>query len=490
MLVSFLIIVPILAAISSLLVKKKTIVLECVTAAAVLIEFISVISIVLRVADTGDYVASDYFRVDPLGAIVLLIIATVGLCVSFYSISYLRQEVIKEIIGFHRVRQYFVLLHLFLLAMFFAVMSTNPIMMWIAVEATTLSTAFLISFYNKASAMEAAWKYLIINSVGLMLGFFGTLLFFTPVLSLHGAEVVRWDTMLASAGSFNPFLSKVAFIFILVGYGTKMGLVPMHTWLPDAHSKAPVPISSLLSGVLLNVAFLAILRFKLITDHATGAAFSQNLLIFFGLVSIIVAAFIIFIQKNYKRLLAYSSIEHMGIMALGFGFGGIGVFASLLHMIYHSLAKSILFLSAGNIFLKYSSTKIVNVRGALSALPMTSVAFLIGFLAITGVPPFGLFLTETYILLAGMAEHPVLVSLALLALVLVFSGFLKHIHAMVLSKKDAEIPSGEFGIGTLAPLAVLVIFLILLGFFIPAPLDTLLHSVASMYSGAANTGIK
>ena len=361
-------------------------------------ELTATVIAVAAVVKNGSYASAVYFSIDSLGAILLILVAVIGFIVSWYSVGYLKAEVAKNIIGFSRVRQYFILLHLFLFAMFFAIITPNPIMMWIAIEATTLSTAFLISFYNKPSAMEAAWKYLILNSVGLLLGFFGTLLFLYPSLQAGQEGLITWHSIRANVAGFDPFVVKIAFIFILIGYGTKMGLVPMHTWLPDAHSKAPVPISGLLSGVLLNIAFLAILRFKSVVDLAVGRDFSQELLIFFGIVSILVSAFIIFIQKNYKRLLAYSSIEHMGVMALGFGFGGLGASAALLHMIYHSLAKSLLFLSSGHIFLKYSSTKILLVKGVMSVLPLTGVSFIIGFLAITGIPPFGIFITEFSIL--------------------------------------------------------------------------------------------
>lgn len=255
----------------------------------------------------------------------------------------------------------------------------------------------------------------------------------------------------------------------------------MHTWLPDAHSKAPVPISGLLSGVLLNVAFLAILRYKFIVDKATGTEFSSSLLIFFGIISIMISAFIIFIQKNYKRLLAYSSIEHMGIVALGFGFGGLGIFASLLHMIYHSLAKSLLFLTSGNIFLKYSSTKIAKVGGVMNVLPVTSVIFIMGFLAITGVPPFGIFLTEIYILSAGVAQHPVVTVLALLSFILVFAGFLKHVTAMIFGKTPDGISQGEAGRGTMIPLVILAAILIILSFALPELIQKLINSAASRY---------
>jgi hydrogenase-4 component F len=292
---------------------------------------------------------------------------------------------------------------------------------------------------------------------------------------------VDWQTLLNNAGNLNPAIARMAFIFILIGYGTKMGLAPMHTWLPDAHSKAPVPISSLLSGVLLNVAFLAILRFKLIVDTAIGSHFSQDLLLFFGVLSILVAAFIILIQKNYKRLLAYSSIEHMGIVALGFGFGSVGIFMALLHMIYHSLAKAALFLSSGNIFLKYSSTKIAKVKGALATLPITGGLFLLGFLAITGVPPFGIFLTEFYILSAGISAHPFIIVTILFALALIFIGFLRHITAMVFGDSPEEVTQGETDKWLIFSPALLIVILIIMGFFLPQFIKELINSAASLY---------
>ncbi len=470
---------PLLAAILSFLAKTKTKLIGIVAIFAALIELVSGFIVVTQVLRNGTSAATAFFAVDCLGAVLVLVLSVVGLMASWYSVAYLRAEMEKQIIGLGRFRQYFVLLHLFLMAMFLAVTTTSPIVMWIAIEATTLSTAFLISFYNKPTAMEAAWKYLMINSVGLLLGFFGTLLFMAPAISHNFAD---WHSLVFNASLMDPAIVKIAFVFILVGYGTKMGLVPMHTWLPDAHSKAPVPISSLLSGVLLNVAFFAILRFKLVTDAAVGQAFSQNLLIIFGALSIVIAALIIFVQKNYKRLLAYSSIEHMGIMALGFGFGGIGIFGATLHMVYHSLAKSLLFLSSGNIFLKYSSTKIVNVKGVLKVLPVSGVIFFIGFLAITGTPPFSLFLTKIYILSAGMSTHPVIAISALLSFALVFAGFLKHATSMLFGEPQKDISAGEKGLGTVLPPIILVLLLLILSFYIPAPLKSLINSIVATYS--------
>lgn len=474
------IIVPLIASLLSLFSRKSLKFLNFIAICASIFELLASILVTASVIDNGIYTLDGYLSVDALGVIIMMLVAIVGSIVGWYSIGYLKAEVEKEIIGFHRVRQYFVLMHLFLLAMFFAITTTNPILTWIAIEATTLSTAFLISFYNKPSAMEAAWKYLIINSVGLLLGFFGTLLFLYPTIQSGFHGLSSWSMLLGNATALDPFVAKIAFIFVLIGYGTKVGLVPMHTWLPDAHSKAPAPISSLLSGVLLNVAFLAILRFKLLVDVAVGASFSQNILIFSGIVSIVVVSFIIFGQNNYKRMLAYSSIEHMGIIALGFGFGGIGAFAALLHMVYHSLAKSMMFLSAGNIFLKYSSTKIKNIRGLLSVLPITSILFIIGFLMLTGVPPFGIFITEFSILLAGIQTHPVVVIIALLAIALVFVGFLRHMSLMTFGANEF-VSKGENSLWTITPIIVIVILLIFLSFFIPLDMRSLLQSATVNY---------
>ncbi|HUX35529.1 MAG TPA: proton-conducting transporter membrane subunit [Candidatus Paceibacterota bacterium] len=478
----FIILIPLLASIISVSVKKSTKTLNTAAISASLAELASALYIAASVAKNGAYSFTPYISVDSLGSILLLIVAAVGAAASWYSTGYLRAEVSKEIIGFRRVRQYFSLLHLFLFAMFFAIMTTNPILMWISIEATTLSTAFLISFYNKPSAMEAAWKYLVINSVGLLLGFFGTLLLMYPA-SKAGAGLVSWHTLLAGASGMDPFIAKMAFIFIIIGYGTKVGLVPMHTWLPDAHGKAPVPVSSLLSGVLLNVALLAILRFKVVVDAAVGQSFSRELLIFFGALSIVVASFIILTQKNYKRLLAYSSIEHMGIATLGFGFGGAGTFAAILHMIYHSLTKSILFLSSGNIFLKYSSTKIAKVKGALKALPITGILFIIGFLSITGIPPFGIFFTEFSILAAGIKNYPMIVILVLVAMVVAFIGFLESVVGMMFGESSEEIAveKEKTMSSTIAPIIILVAILMVISVFVPPALKTLITSASLTY---------
>lgn len=469
-----------MAAAVSIIAKRRGII-EFVTIVAAVIALALALFIAMTSADIGTYTAIALFSADAMSMIMMLIIAVVGFGATVYSVKYLQQEIAKQIIGFTRVKQYFVLLNLFILAMFLAVTANSPILAWIAVEVTTLSTAFLISFYNKPSSMEAAWKYLIINSVGLLLGFFGTLLYFTSIGDSNSYGFVSWQTLAATATQLDPVIVKIAFMFVLIGYGTKVGLAPMHTWLPDAHSKAPAPVSALLSGVLLNVAFLIILRFKTITDVVVGASFSQNLLILFGTLSIVIAGLIIITQTSYKRLLAYSSIENMGLIALGFGFGGLGVFASTVHMIYHALVKSAIFFLSGNFLLKFHSAKINNVRGALQALPVTSTLFFIGFFVITGAPPFGIFFTKISILAAGMSTYPSAVVFILLVMALLFIGFLKHITAMIFGEKPTEIVAGEGSIWLIIPALVFLAIVFYLSFHLPSFLSTLINQAVAQY---------
>lgn len=469
-----------IATISSLVLKRRVLI-EAVTITASSVALVSSILIALKVSSDGVYKLSSFFTVDALSAIVMIVIGFIGFAATIYSLQYLRQETSKEIIGFTRVKQYFVLLNLFLMAMFLAISASSPIFAWIAIEATTLSTAFLISFYNKPSTIEAAWKYLIINSIGLLFGFFGTILYFTAFESTSEIGLVTWQLLSSNAIYLDPLLAKVAFIFVLIGYGTKVGLVPMHTWKPDTYSKAPAPLGALLSGALLPVAFVMILKFKDITDSVVGADFTQQLLIVFGALSVAVAALILFNAQNYKRLLAYSSIEHAGIMALGFAFGGIAIYAAVLHLIYHSCIKASLFFASGNIMLTYNSAKIYNVRGALSVIPITSAIFILGALAITGTPPFGMFFTKMYILTAGMEHYPVITVIVLFFMAIVFIGFLKHLTAMFFGKTPEGIHARGLSMWLMIPPFFFLIIMIILSFYIPPFLSDLINDVVSQY---------
>lgn len=463
------------------LFAKRRVFIELFSIVASLIVLYESILLALKVSTYGAITPFNIFLVDSLGAIILLLVSSLYFVTMIYSVQYIRQETRKNIIGFTRVRQYFVLLNLFLLAMFLAIVANSPIFAWISIEATTLSTAFLISFYNKPSAIEGAWKYLIINSIGLLLGFFGTLLYFTSVRALGESGLVNWQMLMANAMQLDPIIAKTAFVFVLVGFGTKVGLVPMHTWKPDAYSKAPNPVGALLSGALMPIAFSIILRFKAITDNVVGPQFSQVLLIYFGILSIVVASLIILNAKNYKRLLAYSSIENAGIVAFGFGLGGLGIFAAILHLVYHSLVKGILFFSSGNILLKFNSARINNIKGALKTIPITSALFIAGFLIVTGMPPFGIFLTKMQILSEGMRNYPVLSFVALFFMTFVFIGFLKHVTSMFFSDKSDDIEIGESSIWLLIPPIILIITLIILSFYIPPFILILLNDIVRHY---------
>jgi hydrogenase-4 component F len=443
-----------------------------------LISFLLSVDVLSMVAAGENVSFTHFLRIDAIGAWFLLIVSGIGLAAAAHSLGYLREEVRKGIIGLRRVRQYYILFSIFLFAMLLAVSANYPILMWIAIEMTTLSTVFLISFYHKPASTEAAWKYLMINSLGLLLGLLGVMLFFSfPEGGVRGFD---WESIrLAAKDGLSPVAAKIAFVCIFVGYGTKVGFAPMHTWLPDGHSKAPAPISALMSGVLLNVAFLAILRFSVVVKAAGAGEFVTNIFLFFGFFSVALSAFIMFVQKNYKRLLAYSSIDNMGLMALGFAFGGAGTFAALLHTLYHALLKSILFLAAGNIFVKYGSTKIRYVSGVFRALPVTGVIFFGAFLALSGLPPFGMFFTKMLILSAGFSAHPLLVVMLFLLLAVVFFGFFRQVSALCFGAVPEGIVPGESGVFLTAPIVLLSVVFIILCLTIPPSLHEVLNQATT-----------
>lgn len=471
--------IPLLASIIvGLLGKTKTVIAEYVTMTSTTAAFVVSGYFAWQVALQGKISFGDYFALDAISALVLLIIAFVGMNVALYSAGYLNEEMRKGIIGPSRVWQYHVLLNAFLFAMFLAVTTTNPIIMWVSIEATTLTTAFLVSFYNKPSALEAALKYVIVNSVGLLIGFFGVVILLSAAARGMGNVLLDWDSLRTYALGIDPLTAKIAFIFILVGFGTKVGLVPMHTWLPDAHSKAPAPISALLSGVLLNVAFLAILRFKSIIDITLGVTFASNLLLFFGLASVFLVAFTIISQGHYKRLLAYSSVENMGVAAVGVGLGGLAAYGAALHLLFHSLAKSLLFLSSGSIFVKYHSTHIAKVRGVFRVMPLTGTFFFLGVLTVVGMPPFAIFTSKLAILTQAMMVRPYVAGLLLFLFGLIFVGFMRHASMMLFGNPPEGIEEGELKSQTVIPLAVLMFTIVYLSFFMPAPLLHLIKQAA------------
>jgi hydrogenase-4 component F len=353
--------------------------------------------------------------------------------------------------------------------------------MWVAVEATTLACAPLLYFNHNARSIEATWKYLLIGSVGIALALFGT--FFLAYAALRaglGTSLFFADLVREAPRLSRPWL-HAAFVLLFVGYGTKMGLAPMHTWKPDAYGEAPGIVGTLLAGALTSCAFLALLRFYQIVAAGGEAAFARQLMIGIGLLSMAVAGVFMARQRDYKRMLAYSSVEHMGILVLGVGIGGAGVYGALLHLANNAITKGVLFLSAGNIHRAYGSKSIDDVRGALRRLPFSGALFLAGFFAVTGSPPFAPFLSEFTIVRAAMTSgHAVVGGLFLVMLAIVFIGMGGAVLAVTQGEPPPSEPEGfRDRFGTVAPIALLMVVVVLLGVYLPAPLNALLRNAAA-----------
>jgi hydrogenase-4 component F len=427
---------------------------------------------------TGFIAAADgLLRADALSAFMIMVITMLAAIAAVYALGYIRAEL--KSLPLPRVQLFFALFHLFIFTMLLAVITDNLGVMWVAIEGTTLATVFLVNFHNTPTSLEAAYKYLILSSIGIALAFIGTVLMYYAATAQAGEVAVHWSSLHAAAASLDPQVVRLAFAFILIGYGTKAGLAPMHTWLPDAHSEAPAPISALMSGVLLNVGLYALLRFKAIVDLTVGGDFAATWLMGFGLLSLVVAAIFLLTQRNYKRMLAYSSVEHMGLICLGLGFGGYwGVLGALLHVINHALSKSLLFMLSGNILLKYHTTDIGQVRGLLRSAPLTGGAFLVGTLALIGLPPFGPFLSEFIIFRAGLAGDTAWAAVAGVGLlVVVFAGMLGSLNGMLYGPAPDHLRPGDTLKWPLLPLSINFVLLLILGLTMPPALVEFLNQV-------------
>ena len=425
---------------------------------------------------TDQPLSSEWIGLDPAGKLVLLLVSTIYLITSFYLAGYLR---------YHPQRQnrIFVTCLLCLLGtMTLITWSRHLGVMWVAIETTALCTAPLIYFNKTPRSIEATWKYLLIGFVGIALALLGT--FFLAYSALHAG---MQPTLVLSELLHNaPQLSKpwlhAAFVLMLIGYGTKMGLAPMHTWKPDAYGEAPGAVGTLLAGCVTSCAFLCILRIYQVCSAAGDFAFMSPMLLFMGLLSMAVAGVFMVGQHDYKRMLAYSSVEHMGILILGLGLGVPALFGTLLHLFNNGLTKGILFMSAGNIHRSFASTSTDVVRGALRRLPVSAALFLTGFLAITGSPPFGPFISEFSILNAGFASGHFLASGLFLAfLLIIFVGMGATVLLVVQGCEPESAPRTAYreGFLTIVPPVLLLGLVLILGLHIPAPLNNLLHSAVT-----------
>ncbi len=448
-----------------------------------------------------------FLYADPLSGFFLLTVSGVTLLAALGSISYIGAQEDSGDLSSFQVRLYFTFFGLFAALMLASLETGNLGLLFVLVEASTLASAALVGLEGHARSLEAAWKYVIISSLGVTIALAGTLFLFYSASALHpGSNLgLTWPYLLAHAAALAPQSLRLAFLLAVVGYGTKVGLAPMHTWLPDAHAEAPSPASAMLSAALLNTGMYAIIRFLAIAHARLGATYPRAVLMSFGFASIVIGALFMVRKGNFKRLFAYSSVEHMGIIAVALGFGGtLGLYGALLQVLNHALAKAVLFLTGGDVSLRYKTREAARVSGLLAAVPVTGGALLLASFAVLGSPPFGVFLAELTIVRAGFAEVSPVFPLLLLALLgVAFFAFARTVTAMVTGDPPAGEARGRPGAQqaagantaadaaatyhprswrlavAAAPLVLGLAALLVLGLWIPAGLDAVLtHSAA------------
>ena len=422
----------------------------------------------------------ELLRADALSALLALCVSGAGALAAWLGPGLGRDEEYDAA----QARRFRVFGSLFTGTMLLAVTANNVGIMWVAIEATTITSALLIPLHVTKQSVEASWKYVLIGSVGVALAFVGTILAYFDFVSLVGREpgALNWTVLVARAPALHPEVMQLAFVFLLVGYGTKAGLAPMHTWLPDAHSEAPTPLSAMMSGVLLAVAMYAVVRWEAVVNAAVGTGFTDALFLILGLLSLGIAALSLVVQRNYKRLLAYSSVEHTGLVCVGLALGPLGTFAAMLHLVNHALAKTMTFFLAGRVQRRYGSTEIDRVAGLLTVMPWTGTLFAAGMLAIAGLPPFGLFISELALVRAGFAAgRPWAMGLVLLFLVVAFVAVVGHLNRMLYGRPPAGVAEGEGGDAwALVPLGACAAVLVALGLVLPAPLVGLLDRIVEI----------
>lgn len=443
----------------------------------------------LKVARGAEVTAlGGFLRADALSAVVIGLTAFVSLVCAIYAVGYFRRDYAEGRITEAQLRHYYVLTPLFVSAMLLAPMADNLGVMWVAIESTTLASVLLVTFYNQKTSFEAGWKYIIIGSVGISLALFGTVVTYSSavrVLPEHSHEGMSWSFLAGIADKFDPRAMRLAFVLIVLGYGTKAGLAPMHTWKPDAYAEAPVPAATLLGAGFINCAIYAIMRFDVLAEKCLGHEFPGRMLAGFGVGSILLAAPFVLVQRNFRRLLAYSSIDHAGIMVAALGFGGrLGALGAVLHMLFHGVTKPLLFFSAGNTEQHFKTPYFWKVRGVIHALPWTGGLFLLAAFAVTGTPPFSLFQSEFTALSAALAgDHSGAAALFTLGVVTIFAGFLLHMSRMNLGapvEGTGRAPECPWKLG-----AMLVVALVIIGFGVclPAPIYELVQDSARILGG-------
>ena len=430
--------------------------------------FLSAVALTVRVVSHGPLLVLDrLFFVDSFNVFLVALTAFVGFTTSIFSQQYMRIERDNGRLTPARLRLYHSMFQVFNFTMLLALLTNNMGILWVAMEAATLATVLLVSLYRTPASLEAAWKYFILCGVGIAQALFGTILLYFAAEKLLGAEggALLWTELNTVKSQLEPTVLSLALVFLLVGYGTKVGLVPLHNWLPDAHAEGPTPVSAVLSGLLLNVALYAVVRCKVLVDGSLQTSFAKGLMMGFGMLSVVVAAFLLSRQKDIKRLFAYSSIEHMGIITFAFGMGGpIASFAGLLHMTVHSLTKSAIFFAAGHAAQKTGTQLMDGIRGLITISPAIGWGLVLGTLAILGMPPFGVFASEFLILTTAIHDQPWATPLLLLSLGVAFAAVFSKVQPMVFGETTAKrLPHRP----AMAPVFVHLAIVLMLGLWIP-----------------------
>jgi hydrogenase-4 component F len=437
-----------------------------------------------RIIENGPMLLGNgWFFIDSFNVFLVALTAFVAFTTALFSRPYMRIEAEHGRLNDKRLRLYHSSYQIFIAAMLLALTTNNMGILWVAMEAATLATVLLVSLYRTPASLEAAWKYFILCGVGIALALFGTILLYFAAEKVlgSGGTALQWTQLNGVKAQLEPTVLSLAFVFLLVGYGTKVGLAPLHSWLPDAHAEGPTPVSAVLSGLLLNVALYAVMRSKVLVDGALGNDMAGNLMMGFGLLSVVVAAFLIKRQTDVKRMFAYSSIEHMGLITFAFGMGGaVANFAALLHMTMHSLTKSAIFFAVGHATQKAGSQLMADIRGLIKTNPTIGWGLMLGTVAILGVPPFGVFASEFLIITTAMHEHPWATPFLLLALGVAFASIFGKVQPMVFGETELKKLSYQ---PALAPVFLHLGLVLMLGLFIPPYLADWYRQAAQLLGG-------
>jgi hydrogenase-4 component F len=449
--------------------------------ASSLATFIAAAALTARVIRDGPLTAFEgQFFVDSFNVVLVALTTFVAFTTAAFSRPYMRIEAHRGKVTAAALRLYHAMFQVFTFTMLLALTTNNMGILWVAMEAATLSTVLLISLYRTPESIEAAWKYFILCSVGIAQALFGTILLYFAAEKVlgSGGTALLWTDLNEVKTQLEPTVMSLAFVFLLVGYGTKVGLVPVHNWLPDAHAEGPTPISAVLSGLLLNVALYAVVRCKVLTDGALGTPFAGHLMMGFGLLSVVVAAFLLARQRDIKRMFAYSSIEHMGLMTFAFGMGGVAAtFGALLHMTMHSLTKSAIFFAVGHAAQSTGTQVMDDIRGLIRTSPAIGWGLMVGSIAILGMPPFGVFASEFIILTAAMREQAWATPFLLIALGVSFAAIFGKVQPMVFGETQLpRLPHPP----TLIPVFTHLAIVLMMGILVPPYLAAWFRQAAAL----------